>query len=343
MNHFLDTLNTVDAEELIRMSGMERSLAERIVAKRPFSALAELIQVEGMDEGQLHRLETAYLQQNPVSMQPAMTFAAPPPANLPAPAPAGPGFWDGVLKVLRFLARLLLILLGVAVLGVAIYFGAPFLYEKFMQPVQTNMAQLSLISTQQASDLAAVNGEVTDLKAQIQDLKSQLKALDARVGETESLIAGHTQAIQTLNEMQAVLDKNLAAQQSGLMSELDTQVKLMRALELLSRGRLYLSQSNFGTARQDVALAQQLLVELQPLIPAEKSSAYQQVLSRLDLALGNLPVYPVVAAVDVDIAWELLVNDLPASLTPASASTSFPSPTATPYFTSTATPTAVTP
>jgi hypothetical protein len=35
------------------------------------------------------------------------------------------------------------------------------------------------------------------------------------------------------------------------------------------------------------------------------------VIARLDLALGNLPAFPVVAVDDVDIAWQLLVNDLP--------------------------------
>jgi hypothetical protein len=99
--------------------------------------------------------------------------------------------------------------------------------------------------------------------------------------------------------------------ETSALAELQRQVRLNRAIELLSRARLYLSQSNFGLAKQDVQAAQDLLVPLQTEIPTEKAAALQAVITRLGLALENLPAFPVVAVDDLDIAWQLLVEGLP--------------------------------
>jgi hypothetical protein len=58
---------------------------------------------------------------------------------------------------------------------------------------------------------------------------------------------------------------------------------------------------------------------------------------RLDLALGNLPAFPVIAADDVDIAWQLMMIGLPESEADVIA-TFTPTLEATPTFTSTPTP-----
>ncbi len=83
-------------------------------------------------------------------------------------------------------------------------------------------------------------------------------------------------------------------------------------IELLSRARLYLYGSNYGLAKIDVQAARDLLSTLQNDLPYDQNATLQDVLARLDLALVNLPTYPVIAADDVDIAWQLLVDGLPA-------------------------------
>jgi hypothetical protein len=80
---------------------------------------------------------------------------------------------------------------------------------------------------------------------------------------------------------------------------------------MLSRARLYLYESNFGLARLDVQAARDLLLSLQSDIATDKEAALGEVITRLDLALGNLPDFPVIAADDLNIAWQLLVNGLP--------------------------------
>jgi hypothetical protein len=88
-----------------------------------------------------------------------------------------------------------------------------------------------------------------------------------------------------------------------------------RALDMLGRARLYLAQSNFGLAREDVKSARDLLAALQ----AESNDpALDQAIARLDLSLGNLPAFPIVAAGDLEIAWQILMSgEAPATATPA--------------------------
>jgi hypothetical protein len=114
------------------------------------------------------------------------------------------------------------------------------------------------------------------------------------------------------------------------------EVTFTRALDMLGRARLYLAQSNFGLARDDVNSADDLLATLQT---ETKNKALDQAITRLDMVLGNLPDFPVVAAGDLEIAWQILVTgEAPAVITPEPAVTNTPTleppleatPTATP-------------
>ena len=91
------------------------------------------------------------------------------------------------------------------------------------------------------------------------------------------------------------------------------EIMLTRSIETLSRARLYLSQSNFGFAKQDVQSTRDILAQLLTDAPVYQVGALNQIIMRLDLALGNLPVFPVIAVDDVDIAWQLMMTGLPES------------------------------
>jgi len=111
-------------------------------------------------------------------------------------------------------------------------------------------------------------------------------------------------------------------------------------MELLSRARLSMYQSNFGLARQDVQIARDLLAAVRPEAPNSLAEDLEAVLIRLDLTLSNLPNFPVAASDDLDIAWQVLLSGLPevtptVSTTPTPATTVSPSPTANTTFTPT--------
>ena len=78
-----------------------------------------------------------------------------------------------------------------------------------------------------------------------------------------------------------------------------------------------------------------LLAELQAEAPDYQAKSIDPVLARLDLALGNLPEYPVIAVDDVDIAWNLLIVGLPESAAEAAALAVTPTPPPTPDATAT--------
>ena len=114
-----------------------------------------------------------------------------------------------------------------------------------------------------------------------------------------------------LEEMQTSLNNQFNNGNDKLAQELKREIKITRAIEFLSRARLYLSQSNFGLAKEDTQSARDLLAEVQTENPEFKADGLKQVMARLDLALGNLPAFPVIAVGDVDIALQLLMDSLP--------------------------------
>lgn len=95
------------------------------------------------------------------------------------------------------------------------------------------------------------------------------------------------------------------------------QFGLLRSMKLLSRARLFLFQSNFGLAEQDVQIARDLLSEIAADYPETDAALMNEVIFRLDRTLDQLPEWPVTAADDLDIAWSVLLGDTQPPGTPA--------------------------
>lgn len=246
---------------------------------------------------------------------PAEPFAAPP---VPPQKPSV--FW----RVVKWLVGLLLVLLILAALAASAYFGLPYLREKYIRPVEENTLRLYLLATQQAADRSHSD-------ATLRVLQADLDVARTRLGMAEKALEAQRLALARVETAQANLQTAQNAQQEKLLADLTYEVQLTRVLDLMGRARLYLAQSNFGTAREDVAAVRALLVKLQPAAPAEQAAAFKVVIGRLDLALENLPAYPVVAANDVEIAWQILIDNLPSDLPPLQLVTPAPvEPPATP-------------
>jgi len=236
-------------------------------------------------------------------------------------------FWSRMGRAFVNILRYLLILALIAGVVVAIYFGAPYLYEKFILPIEANTARLDEIENKQAADIEQLTGQITDLKSRLADLETRqtttAQALAEAQGEItalESALQSQSETLTQLDAMQATLDtlslsvtdhETRFVEINDALAEVQRELMFSRAIEMLSRARLYLYESNFGLARLDVQTARDLLLTLQSDIAADKNATLQEVITRLDLALDNLPTSPVIAVDDVDIAWQLLVNGLP--------------------------------
>jgi hypothetical protein len=337
MSAFLEFLNTADLETLKTLPGMNNALAERMIAARPFATVEASLKVRGMGQNLLARLQAAFVEKVlPVAAESVEMLKPTKSAGQQRPTASGPGFGSRLgrafVNFLRFLLILFIIFAVLAGIGAAIYFGLPYLNEKYVVPVEQNTALISQLATEQRGDVQNLKTQISDLQRQSADLQKQVAAAELRAADLEKSLAAHTETLTKLEKMQSVLDQAAAKQRDSLLVELKHQVMLTRAIEILSRGRLYLSQSNFGMAKVDVQSARNLLAALKADVPDYQVKTLDTVLARLDLALGNLPDFPVIAVDDVEIAWNLLIAGLPES---AEAAAATPQPISTPTLTPT--------
>jgi len=216
-------------------------------------------------------------------------------------------FGRAFINFLRALLRLVLIL---ALFGILIFYGLPYIQRTFIAPVEENASRMS------------------ELENEIARLQTEVAEMNHRLITVETTIETHSASIQKLEEIQATIESELQANNNSVLLELKHEVMLARAFDMLGRARLYLSQSNFGLAQEDVQSARDLLFELST---ETNDEVLNQVVARLDLALGNLPQFPVVASGDLEIAWQILISG---EATVITTSTPTPAP-----FVETATPT----
>ncbi len=314
MSDFLHFLNTADLNTLTQVSGVNRQLAGNIIAARPFDSVEDCLQVKGMGKATLARLEVfAEAQGNGLensAMVPVEKEAIPAPVEKAPPGEDSAKEQGSFLKRLgraflffmKALIRLILLASLFVAVGAMFYFGLPYIQETFIAPVEENTAQIQ------------------SMEAEIAGLQAQLDEMNGRVNLLEDSIEAHSASIEKLEQMQVSLEEEMKTNDDALLIELKHEAVFTRALDTLARARLYLAQSNFGLAKTDVQTARDLLVELET---RTKDEVFAQAIARLDLALGNLPDFPVVASGDLEIAWQILISGK------APASTATPTPAAT--------------
>jgi hypothetical protein len=252
-------------------------------------------------------------------------------------APTGPTFGQRVGRFFAALLRIIIFLIVIGAIVVGLYFALPLIYQNYILPVQENTAQLTQLKTRLAQNEITIAGLQTKLDAaqtaQVQQAQS-ISELDGKVQKIEEQIAARTQSLAALEQAQSALQ----AQNDATDAEVERQINLMKSMELLSRARLFMYQSNYGLARIDVQTARDLLAKVQPT--ADFADDLAEVIHRLDLTLANLPSFPVAASDDLDIAWQILLGGLPepqaapvtatpVSETPAPEATATPTPSAT--------------
>lgn len=245
----------------------------------------------------------------------------------PPPPPSRPSFGQRVRRFFDFLLRLIASLIILGVIGLGLYYGLPLLYQKYIAPVERNTADLTQLQSWQKQ----TDQRLTDLQSRLKTVETgqsenaqALSGLNGRMSDVESQIAAHTKSLDALEQMQS----ELQTQDKATAADLKRQIDILKAMELLSRARLFMYQSNFGLARQDIQIARDLLANVQKDAPKALASDLSEVVRRLDLVLSDLPNFPVAASDDLNIAWQILLSGIPTT-----------SPTAGPTLPATTTPT----
>lgn len=324
MTDLLTFLNTADADTLTQVSGVTNTIAENIIAARPFESVDDCLKVKGIEKPLLSKLELfAENQENESGNRdliPVREEATPIYVDQSQSAQENvkeeTSFFSRFGKVfgnfLRTLIRLIATILFIVLIGAGLYYGIPFFYENFIEPTQQNTIRIN------------------ELEIQISALQTQQSDLDSRLSAVENTIESYSASITKLEEMQSTIESELQENNNSVLLELKREVMLARAFDMLGRARLYLSQSNFGLAQEDVQSARDVLFALQT---ETNDAVLSEVVSRLDLALSNLPQFPVVASGDLEIAWQILMTGEANAV-----ATSTPTPFAEPFLTATPTP-----
>jgi hypothetical protein len=332
MSDFLNFLNTADFDTLVKTQGITRPIAGNIIAARPFETVNDCLNVRGMGKNLLARLQSNFEAGGNAFESRAMITvdeeAAPVYLERNQPSKESTKTEDSFLSRLgralinfiRALFRLLAIALVIGGIGAGLYYGLPFINQKVIVPIEQNRMRI---------------GQV---EAEIEALQTQLNETNSRVDALENSIEAHTASLTKLDEIQATLESEIQTSKNETLLQLKREVMFTRALDMLGRARLYLAQSNFGLAREDVKSARELLGTLQA---ENDDKLFDRAVERLDMVLGNLPAFPVVAAGDLEIAWQILVSgQAPATATPEPTVTSTPAVESTLDVTPTSTPTA---
>jgi cell division protein FtsB len=302
---FIEYINSADPEELKKMPGLTAPLGEKVVASRPFASLEDFSNVKGLTEKRLATMLEDFGKKAETEKAEEIEKAAEVSSEEIAEAVGNEveklSRKSTIRRVITWIV--VLILLAGAVFAV-IKWGIPFVYDRYIKPVENNAASITDLADQQ-------NAEIARLDEEIAALQDRAAALEGRADSVDQSLAAHDASLAQLENMQKLLDNNMSTLKTELLAELSNQLSLTRGIELVSRSRLYLSESNFGLAKTDLRAARDLLYTLLDKLPADQVNAMKTVIERIDMALEKLPAYPVVAANDVDTAWQYLVDGLP--------------------------------
>ena len=239
---------------------------------------------------------------------------------------------SGAAGVIRVIARMLLTAVVGIALGIGVYFGVPALYRQYIEPVRINseriedldqtVSHLQADQSQWAEDanarLAAMEGQLATQAETLATLQADLERVQTELTRQGRQVTGLADLSGQVDELRASLEAvqaEVAALQGNdaPTQRLARQIQLLRAMELLTRARIWLTQNNVGLAGDDVRLAREILAALAEMAPADEADL-EPIVARLDLALTDLRSSPVVAADDIEIAWQLLVDAMAPSL-----------------------------
>jgi len=181
-------------------------------------------------------------------------------------------------------------------------------HKQTLDEVQTRMDEME--SAQQAG-----GGAQATAIARQDELEATLAAMGANLEQVQAEIAAVDQAIgRTSLQVQELVNSTEAGESP--LQELRNELQLVKAMELLTRSRVYLVEDNLGLAQQDVSAARLLLAKMGGDVPSYQVKPLAAIIARLDAALSNLPSKPVLAAEDLEVAWQLLRDGLPGEATP---------------------------
>jgi hypothetical protein len=231
-------------------------------------------------------------------------------------------------RFLRFLLRLFVVIIIGAALGIGAYYGIPALYRDFIEPIQSNSDRIAALEESVArvqvdfreknamlvSNLAGVEGEIAQQREDLSELTVGEEGLFSRVTDIEQALEDSQllpNRIEDLEESQRALAIRFDAFEESIgdrevpYERLAAQLQLLRVMELVTRARLWMMQSNLGEASEDLTLAKDALENLE--IEDGDEETLMLIVDRLDQVLLEISLNPIIAADDLEIVWQYLL------------------------------------
>jgi DNA repair exonuclease SbcCD ATPase subunit len=230
------------------------------------------------------------------------------------------------VRFLRFIVRLLFVLIIGIALGVGIFFGVTTLYRVYIKPAQMNTVRLDTAEIQLEQLDEFVSDRSDDLSARIDTLEMQgdnnkttFYALESRLAALETAQAEQDEVLVQQSDAQAALEDDLLAVQGSyeqLQTELDALGSQVQSLDTELSGiedELQTLDENLQTLSGEIERIESLaaLVEVneQRQIAVENEFQLLRTMamltrSRMHLANGNTTL----ASADILVARELLVS-----------------------------------
>jgi chromosome segregation ATPase len=239
---------------------------------------------------------------------------------------------------MRFILRFIFVVVFGVVLGAALYLGVPALYRSTIEPMRANTERIEELQETLAMGLSTSEKQVERLGERLVEAEGRL----AEQGETTAALQAELDGVlddqaseisklgvvsDQLEAITADLDETIDRVEllEVTLSEVDfpavefrRQVRMISAMTMITKARLWLIQDNLGQAAEEISAARELLANsVVDMNVVDEELA--QIIERLDLALADVRTMPIVAADELEIAWKLLVeaaNPLPSTSMP---------------------------
>jgi septal ring factor EnvC (AmiA/AmiB activator) len=250
--------------------------------------------------------------------------------------------WRTMGRLLGALLRVLFVIVVAVLLAAGVYYGAPWVYRRMIQPVQSGVAQLALLqgqvdenNAQWAKNFGEQQQRIASLESQLADQGERIASLEAGLSRLDEALTAQQIALDELSSSVTVIsgdyasldevdtlraeftalqeDITLADQVTAQIDALEYRIALMQVWQQVLKTHVYLSEGNAGNAGTTLELALTHLDRASALGPEGEQEATAAIQARLAQAASRLREQPIVAAQDLEVAW----YELGALLTPA--------------------------
>ena len=174
----------------------------------------------------------------------------------------------------------------------------------------TSKEQYSELAAQIAevkTSLSVISSASDTTNQQLADIEQQVNSLETKMQNMERFASAQATAQGTQRLQLATLEARPTLNSDAIYG-LERDIELLKAMQSLTRARLFLTRNDADSARTEIVLAQEILTRLASNAKPEEAQALQAIATRLGLTIQNLATTPLLAIEDIEIAYQLMLN-----------------------------------